>query len=315
MFGIWCSWFLTPLLFQLPAFKVEAEYVRVPVTVLDAHGRTVPDRTRTDFRLFDEGVECRIVNFLLDRSPVHVVFLLDASGSIVDEINEIRHATIRFAQHFAPEDRFSIIAFSDRTETLLPWTNSLKDLRKALRKLERGYRTALYDAIHLTARDRLGNVAGKRVIILLTDGLDNESRTTYETVMQELTEREIVLYIVSRTRIVRPRIENSERVEFLERVMRNVLKDDSSFVGAYFREKEAAMGRLAETNAGRVLYPTKLQALGESYVQIARELKAQYLLTFEPARNSAVKFRRIEVVSRKPEDRVFHRRLYVAPGS
>lgn len=315
MIGIGCSWLLSTLLFQLPGFKVEADYVRVPVTVLDTQGRIVPDRTRADFQLYDEGVERRIINFLLDQSPVHVVFLLDASGSIVDEINEIRYATIRFAQHFAPEDRFSIIAFSDRTETLLPWTNNLKDLRKALRKLERGYRTALYDAIHLTARDRLSKVDGKRVIILLTDGLDNESRTTYQTVMDELAELDIVLYIVSRTRIVRPRIESSERVEFLERVMRNVLKDDSSFVDAYFREKEAAMGQLAETNAGRVLYPARLQALGESYVQIARELKAQYLLTFEPARDSRPKFRHIQVVSRRPGDQVIHRRLYVAPGS
>lgn len=298
---------------QPPGFKVDADFVRVPVTVLDPQGRTVSGLTRSDFQLRDEGVERPIINFLLDEAPVHVAFLLDASGSIADELNEIRYATLRFAQHFAPDDHFSIIAFSDRTETLLPWTNNLKDLRKSLRKLQRGYRTALYDALHLTARDRLSRVEGRRVIILLTDGLDNESRTTYQAVMNELTELDIVLYIVSRTRIIRPQIEQSKRVEFLDRVMRNVLNDDESFVDAYFREKETAMSRLAEVNAGRVLYPVKLQALGESYVQIARELKAQYLLTFAPVQDSPVKFRRIQVISHRPEDRVFHRGLYRAP--
>lgn len=312
--GILSLWLLINLLVQDPlGFRVDADFVRVPVTVLDSRGRPVSGLSRSDFQLFDEGEQRPIANFLLDQAPVNVVFLLDSSGSIVDEITEIRHATIRFAQHFSPDDRYSIISFSERAEVLLPWANNLKDLRKALRKLERGYRTALYDALTLTARDHLAGVPGRRVIILLTDGLDNESRATYASVMDTLTEHEVVLYIVSRTRLVRPGIENSRRVEFLDRVMRNVLNDDTSFVEVYFREKEISMGRLAEVNAGRVLYPVKLQAMGESYVQIARELKAQYLLTFEPDRGGGPRFRNIEVISRRADDRVFHRRLYRAP--
>lgn len=293
-----------------PAFKVDAQYVKVPVTVLDESGHSVMGLTAEDFQLFDEEERREIANFILDRAPVNVVFLLDTSGSVKEELKEIKYATIRFAQNFGSDDRIAIAAFSDEVRTLQTWTNKIGDLRKSLRKLEQGYRTALYDALLATAHEKLARVTGKKVIILLTDGLDNESEATYEKVMTELTSLDVILYIVSRTRFVQSRVEESERVEFLDRVMKNVLDEDTSFVDVYFREKEVSMNHLAEVNAGRVFYPEKLQALGLTYVRIARELKTQYLLTFLPADGDGKTFRRIRVVCNKPVADVYHRRLY-----
>lgn len=296
-----------------PTLRVDAEYVRVPVTVLDAQGRTILGLTADDFRLYDEGIERPIRNFLLDQSPINVVFLLDVSGSIQDELTEIRKATLRFAQAFGPEDRFALVSFSDQTRIVQDWTGRLRDLRRGVRRLRDGYRTALYDALLDTAADMLAPIEGKRVIILLTDGLDNESRASYDQVMTRMTRLGVVLYIVSRTRLVQSKVAQNERVEFLERVMRNVLRDDTSFVDIFFREKEASMNHLAEVNAGRVLYPEKLQALEQNYAQIAQELKGQYLLTFLPPTDSPGEFREIRVVCLRDVGEIYHRRLYRAP--
>jgi Ca-activated chloride channel homolog len=296
-----------------PSLRVDAEYVRVPVTVLDEQGRTILDLTANDFRLYDEGVERPIRNFLLDESPINVVFLLDVSGSVQDEFDEIRNATIRFAQAFGPDDRMALVSFSDETRLMQDWTGSLRDLRRSLRRLEQGYRTAVYDALLETAADMLARVDGKRVVIMLTDGIDNESQASYDETMTKLTRLGVVLYIVSRTRLVQSKVAESERVEFLDRVMRNVLRDDTSFVDVYFREREASMNHLAEVNAGRVLYPERLRDLGRSYVQIAQELKGQYLLTFAPPTDSPGEFREIRVVCRRDIGQIYHRRLYRAP--
>lgn len=306
-----------PILFSLlqsqPAYKVDARYIKVPVTVLDDRNRSILGLTRDDFQLFDEEEVRPIENFVLDEMPIHVVFLLDSSGSLKDEIQEIRNATLRFAQSFGEEDRIAVISFSDEFKLLQDWTNSYKQLRKSMKKLKKGYRTALYDALLSTASEKLRNIAGKRVIILLTDGLDNESAASYATVMNELIASNIVLYIVSRTRLVQPQVEESKRVEFLNRVMKDVLGEDEDFVEIYFRLKETSMNHLAESSGGRVFYPEQLRALGQSYVQIARELKSQYILTFLPAEESEKRFRAIRVTCNRPAEKIFHRKLYRMP--
>ncbi len=294
--------------------RVDASYIKVPVTVLDKNGRGILGMRASDFRLYDEGEERPITNFILDQERVNVVFLLDTSGSVKEELDQIRWATLRFAQHFSEDDRIAVVSFADDIKTLQDWTNNIGHLRKSLRKLETGYKTALYDALVQTARKKLAEVTGRRVIILLTDGLDNWSETTYETAMNELTRLNVVLYIVSRSRMVQSKVEQSDRVEFLDRVMKNVLDDDANFVDIYFKEKEIALNQLAEVNAGQVFYPKELAALGQTYVRIAEELKIQYLMTFLPPSDASTgpAFRKIKVECLRDVGHIYNRQLYRA---
>ena len=296
---------LTLLLLQAPAqqaasFRVAANYVKVPVTVFDEKGKLLDDLDRENFEVLDDGEPTRIINFVRDLAPINVLLLLDSSGSLKDELEEIKQAALRFAQSFTRDDQISIISFSDETVLLTPWTNRLGRLRKGLKKLKKGYRTAIYDALGQTIESHLNEVKGRRVIILLTDGLDNESVTPYDQILGRLIESQITLYIVSRTRLVDDKVRDSERVHFLNQVMRNVLQEDGDFVDDYFKKKETAMVNLAESTGGRALFPEVLAELGNTYSQVASELKHQYLLTFLPPESSAKKFRSIQVTCNLP---------------
>ena len=309
------SLLLTLLLFQGPApqaasFRVSANYVRVPVTVFDEKGMLLDDLDRRDFEILDDGEPTPIINFVHDLAPINVLLLLDSSGSLKDELEEIKQAALLFAQSFTRDDRISIISFSDETVLLTPWTNRLKKLRKGLNKLKKGYRTAIYDALGETIESHLNEVKGRRVIILLTDGLDNESVTPYDRILGRLIESQITLYIVSRTRLVDDKVRDSERVHFLNQVMRNVLQDDGDFVDDYFRKKEKDMVNLAESTGGRALFPEVLDELDNTYAQVASELKHQYLLTFLPPESSAKKFRSIQVTCNLPAGRIYSRKQY-----
>ncbi len=302
---------LSSLLAQHHAdFKISADYVRVPVTAFDSQGRLMQDLTRDDFRLLDEGANRNIENFVLDQAPVHVLLMLDSSGSLKEELQEIRFAAIRFASSFGPEDRIAIMSFADEVVLLQDWTHKQKAIRKSLRKLKRGYRTALYDALQEGIGDRFRGVPGRKVIILLTDGLDNESRSHYANLAPQLIREGITLYIVSRTRLVHPQVRDSTRVEFLNRVMKNLLRDEGDFVAIYFREKETAMRRLADLTGGRVFFPEQLEELGSSYLEVARELKQQYVLTFRPPSDSSKGLRQIEVLCLRPVGRLHYRKQY-----
>lgn len=293
-----------------PIFKVKANYIKVPVTVIDDRGRIVGDLNRESFDLLDEGEERRIENFVLDKAPVNVVLLLDVSGSLQEEIEEVRDAAYGFVKAFGREDRFAVISFADKVELLQDWTSKPKRVRKSLRKLKPGYRTALWDALLETASRTLQKVNGRKVILLLTDGLDNESYANYNEAVERLVDTDVSLYIVSRTRLVMPKVQQSNRVEFLNRVMREVLKEDTDFVGVYFREKETAMANLAESTGGRIFFPERLKDLRSSYAEVAKELKNQYVLTFIPPLTSEKRFRSIEVRCDYEVGRIFHRRQY-----
>lgn len=290
--------------------KVKADYIQVPVTVFGPRGHLLTNLTRDHFRLLDEGEPRPIENFVLDQTAIHVILLLDVSSSIREELEEFKKAAYQFARSFGREDRIAVMSFAEEVLVLQDWTNRLRDIRKSLKDLEGGYRTALYDALHSTTHEKLSRVPGKKVIIVLTDGLDNESQTTYESLVDTLIEANISLYIVSRTRLLQSRIGKSERVEFLNQVLKNVVDEKKDFVEAYFREKEMAINHLAETTGGRAFFPEKLEQLESSYAQVARELKSQYVLTFRPPSFSHKKFRKIQVLCTQPIGILYHRTQY-----
>lgn len=308
-----CLLGFTPLAAQESSFRVSANYVKVPVSAFDETGQLVRDLTPDDFQLLDDGQPRQIENFVVDFAPIHVLLLLDVSGSMEEEIEEIKTAAFRFAGSFSKEDLISIMSFSDEVLLLQDWTNKIKRIKKALKKLKPGYRTALYDALASTVSEHFQGIPGRRVIIVLTDGLDNQSTVAHGTLLSQLIRSDITLYIVSRTRLVLPKVSDSVRVEFLNRVMKRLLKDEGDFVEIYFREKEAAMRQLAENTGGRALFPQYLEELADSYVAVARELKQQYVLTFRPPDDAESRFRTIELFCNQPLGRLHYRRQYMWP--
>ena len=293
-----------------PSFHVRADLVKVPVSVFDSEGRVLTGLTRQQFTLLDENEPRLIENFILDRTPLHVLLLLDMSGSLREEMVEIRETAYLFAQAFGPEDEMAVVSFSDGVQVLQGWTRDRNSLRRSLKDLKRGYRTSLYDALEFATLGTLAPVSGKKVIILFTDGLDNQSTSRFETVLDLLLQSDISLYIVSRTRLVRPRIEESERIDFLHQVMKNVLGEDDDFLAAYFQEKETSLSQLAEVTGGRIFFPEKLADLRDSYMEVAQELKNQYLLTFRPPPASRKDFRTIRVLCSEEVGRIHHRKQY-----
>ncbi len=293
-----------------PSFQVRADLVKVPVSVFDSEGRVLTGLTRQDFVLLDENEPRLIENFILDRTPLHVLLLLDVSGSLKEELAEIKETAYQFALAFDPEDQMAVVSFSEGLQVLQGWTRDRNSLRHSLKDLQRGYRTALYDALEFASLDTLAPVSGKKIIILFTDGLDNQSLSRFETVLDLLLQSDISLYIVSRTLFVRPWIEKSDRIEFLNQVMKNILGEDEDFLAAYFQDKENSLSHLAEVTGGRIFFPEKLADLRNSYMEVAQELKTQYLLTFRPPTASREDFRTIQVMSTEEVGRIQHRKQY-----
>lgn len=277
--------------------RVKADYVRVPLTILDSSGRPLTDVRAEDLRVFENGEPRPIINFVQDQGPVYVALLIDSSGSLQEELGELKYSAHQFARHFSEQDRICVAAFSSDVDLLQNWTNNKRKVRRSIDSVAEGFRTALYDALYALAEEQLKSAQGKRAIILLTDGMDNDSRLGPEDARRCLLKDAIALYVVSKTRILEAEVQKSQRVQFLQRVLKDLTGKSDDVVQKIVEKKERQMVDLAETTGGRIFFPDQRSEYRNIYEEVARELKQQYLLTYPPLtqERNAKEFKKIEV--------------------
>lgn len=292
---------------QKGGFKigVSVNQVFLSVNARSVNGGFVRGLTKDDFEVFEDGVRQKILNFYSEAVPVHVVLLIDASGSTQEEQGAMRRAAIRFAESLTPEDRIAIIAFSDRPVLKLDWTNDLDKVRNAVESVYAKGATVLNDAIYVTFDDLLKKVDGKKAVILLTDGADTGSMVTQKQAFDLAVRSQAMVYVVSKLQeywagAIQAR-GNSWPVP-------RVLSDD------YIINNKRFLQRLAQQTGGKVLDSQSFATLADVYAQVAEELKNQYYLSYSPTnilRDGA--WRTVEVRVEKPGVVVSTRPGYYAP--
>ncbi len=294
-------------------YSVSVDLIKVPFTVFDQHDQMVQDLDRSDFRLYENGVPQEIRSFGRDLLPVSVVLVIDTSGSSEKEekgLKKIKEAAESFVMALSKQDRVSIIAFSDEVELAQDWTHDRKRARKVIRKLMPGFRTALYDAIFMAAQDQLGELDGRKAIILLTDGLNNQSRVLAQEAALSVVQSQATLYVVSKTMILKEAARNQRRVIMLQEIYEKNFGEDN-YIERFFLKREAEMRGLAERTGGRAFFPVSYDRIKDVYREVARELKHQYYLTYVSNQTKVPKsYYQISLDYLPPTSRLNYRRGY-----
>ena len=177
--------------------KVDTTLVTLPVSVTDRNGRYIPNLTKTDFRLWEDGVEQQVAFFSSVDKPFSVVLVLDTSGSTRFKIEEIQDAAIAFVNQLRSDDRVMIVSFDDDIRVLTEFTNDRNRMRDAIRRTRTGNGTRLYDAVDLVINQRLNQVDGRKAVVLFTDGVDTASRNaSYVSNVRDAEELDALIYPV-----------------------------------------------------------------------------------------------------------------------
>jgi len=177
--------------------KVDTTLVTLPVSVTDRDGRYVPNLTKSDFRLWEDGVEQQVAFFTSVDKPFSVVLVLDTSGSTRFKIEDIQDAAIAFVNQLRADDRVMIISFDDDIRVLTEFTNDRYRMRDAIRRTRTGNGTRLYDAVDLVINQRLNQVDGRKAVVLFTDGVDTASRhSSYASNVRDAEELDALIYPV-----------------------------------------------------------------------------------------------------------------------
>ena len=299
--------------------SVSTSEVLLPVTVRDAGGRLVTTLTRQDFRVFEDGREQPLSDLALRQVPVDVVLMVDASSSVVNNLDDFRRAAEGFAQRLATEDRISLIKFDDRIELLQDWTQSRLQLRRSLRRIVPGVFTRFNDALLLAAREQLARARGRHAIIALTDGIDSgRGYATLDAALRALLEAQAAVYVISNTEI--ERVKKSAELDSLLASPPAVVRFNELRIGdlreglRVLEVSERNLAQLTAATGGRLYRPPSFDALDATYAEVAEELRHQYSLYYIPLNKKRDgRFRRVRVETTNPSFHISARVGYYAP--
>ena len=263
-----------------PETIVEGQTLKVRVNLVNTYfsardkGGFLTGLHKDDCQVFENKEEQTIKNFTQEKKlPLTIGILLDTSGSQENVLPLEQESGAQFLKDMlTPKDEAFLISFDINVDLLADYTNSAKELRRAMEKAKintgagtgsitgnvtpKG--TLLYDAVYLATHEKLHDEAGRKVLVLLTDGGDQGSNTKLKEAIESAQKANAIIYVI--------------------------LISDQGFFGQYIGFSPAAdMDRLARDTGGRVInIGHNAKKLDEAFAQISDELRTQYLVSYTP---------------------------------
>jgi Ca-activated chloride channel homolog len=290
--------------------RVETSLVTVAVGVTDGQGRFVAGLRPGQFRLFEDGVEQEIAHFESAERPFTVALLLDVSASVEGKLREIAAAARAFVESLRPEDRVLLLAaFDERLYLLAEGVGDRRAASDALARLRTGGGTRLRDAVGETLRVRLGKTAGRKAVVLFTDGIDTASRASQEETLRAAEESDALVYAVQfdpTGYAARAKAFTSGNLEGSQMTTRG------ESLSAAYQRGTTYLRLLADKSGGRYFEATSVRKLSETFARVGSELRQQYSLGYYPKeRGEAGRPRKIAVRVDAPGATVRARKGYV----
>jgi VWFA-related protein len=266
---------------DLPSIKVDVDVVNVLASVRDKKGGLVPHLSQNDFTIMEDGKPQPIKYFTAESNlPLTIGMLVDVSGSQENLIGIERNAASQFfSQVLGKKDEAFLIAFGPEAELLQDYTNSSRLLNEGLNQLRvhaavggfgpgpvptvgqpRG--TILYDAVYLAANEKLRTEVGRKVIVVITDGVDEGSRLTNEQGIEAAQKADAVIY--------------------------SILYADPRFRGPFgnFGGGESALHKMSDATGGRVFRVDRNHSLDQIFRDLQEEMRSQYSIGYTPVNDT-----------------------------
>src|SRR6185369_7526401 len=257
--------------------------VRLPITVVDKKGQFVPGLTKNDFVILEDKVPQQIETFSDDLGqslPVFVAVLMDTSPSTAGKLKFEQESAMNFIYTVtrARKDQVLFATFDHEINLRQDFTNKQDLLDRAVSAVKQtGTQTALYDAVWQFCDEKLRTVAGRRVLVVITDGEDTYSRASLRDAIDIAQRTETTIYAIST---------KAGFISTVPGVEAGTVKD----------KKDRDLATLAEETGGVAFFTGDMISLERSFNKISKELRAQYLVTYKPLNDRYNgSFRKIEV--------------------
>lgn len=289
--------------------KLGTQLVTVPFNVNDKRNSYVNDLTKDDLDVFEDNKPQQIFSFERQTDlPITIAMVIDISGSQQYTLPAEKAAGLRFFRKVLrpKKDLGAVVTFEHESILVQNLTGDIDKLQRAIEDVRvPAYNaqvgsvggtppinggsnlgaTAMYDAIYSVSSDLLRREAGRRVIILVTDGFDNSSKVKMRDAIERTWRNEVIVYSIG--------------------------------IGdlAYQGINEGTLKKIAADTGGRAFFPRNEEDLDRAFALIDEDLRSQYVLAYQPTNEAHDgSFRTIQVRAKNRKDlTVRHRRGYFAP--
>lgn len=257
-------------------FAARSDLVVLNVAVTNDKGGFVSGLPANAFRVREEGRPQTLSFFAEQDAPATIGVLIDASGSMLENRARVITGITEFAKSSHPDDEFMPLVFNEHVTAVLPthqrFTSDPAELRDALTgNLSARGRTAFHDALAHAVDAIEHGTHERKVLIVLSDGGDNQSRLTFDEALERVLASNVVIYSIA---LVDPlALDHNPR----------------------------ALRRLADGTGGLAFEPKKVADIGRVFQSIGRDIRSRYTLAFAPAQSEgAGQLRRIRVTVEAP---------------
>ena len=250
---------------------INTELVTLNVRVIDRNNRPINNVSKDEFRIFENGVPQPIFSFTQEQVPVIYGLAVDTSGSLRPAFNQVIDAAKAIINSNKKGDETFLERFisSDKIETIQDFTSNKDSLMDGLDTLYiEGGQTAVIDGVYLAAEHVAEYKKGadddrrRRALIVVTDGEDRASYYPEAQLFQRLREEDVQIYVIG----------------FV-----NELDSEKGFIRKSPKEKAMnLLNRIASETGGRVFYPQSISELPQVADQIVRDLRTQYVISYDP---------------------------------
>jgi VWFA-related protein len=290
---------------QTPTFRKNVNLVNVFFTVKDKHGALIPNLSKDQFEVLEEGKPQTIKFFTAENNlPLTLGIMVDSSLSMQRMLPEEKVVAADFLrQVLRAKDLAFVISFDISVDLLQDLTSDIHLLRSGLDKarinvgaggggfpgigqgpipVSHPKGTLLYDAIFLGANDVLSKQVGRKAMIILTDGVDQGSQEKLRDALEAAQKADVICYVLL-------------------------------MFDPHYGSDMSDMSHLAEQTGGRAISVGNTDKLGKAFNEISNELRSQYSLGYTPTNGKHDgTFRKIEVKA-KDGYKIQARKGYYAP--
>jgi VWFA-related protein len=300
---------------QPPQLGVEVRLVNVVFSVLNRRNKFITDMEQSNFKVFEDGRQQEITFFSRETDlPLRIGILLDTSNSIRDRLKFEQEAAIDFLGNVVRrhKDLAFLMTFDSEPQLIHDFSDNVGDLTQAILKQRAGGGTALHDALFEAAATHMtrsplpagDNPATRRVLVVISDGIDSVSTNHTRTEAIEMAQRnDVVIYTISTSTDWMTQVADSARGAGVSQPKK-----------AFKTEGDKILELISDETGGRAFFPYRIDDLARSFLDISDELRSQYSLAYTPAnRQPDGKFRKIRIEPDRKGVVIRARKGYFAP--
>jgi VWFA-related protein len=263
------------------AIQRDVNLVLLHASVINTRGQFVPGLQQEHFRVFEDKVEQKLSVFRQEDIAVSMGIVIDNSGSMRDKVEQVRTAALSFVKVSNPQDESFVVNFNDEfyLDTVRDFTSDINELRDALDRIDSRGSTGLYDALIGSLDHLKKGRKDKKVILVISDGLDNASRRSLEDAVREAQRSDAVIYAIG------------------------IFSDDDLRQNrSQMRKARGALDELTTATGGLAFFPDSADETEALCTQIAHDIRNQYTLGYSPTNLSRDgKFRQVKVELNPPK--------------